>query len=150
MTDYSADVIIAGAGLAGLAAAYELLDRGRKVLVLDKDSAEAVGGLARLSFGGVCMTDTPQQRRSGIKDSAELLHRDWLSFARFGDGPEYEMPRRWARFYAEESRQIYEFLDHKKIRFLPVVNWTERGTELPGTNKPRSVQLTTGRKRIFL
>ena len=44
MANYSADVIIAGAGLAGLATAYDLLERGRKVLVLDKDSAEAVGG----------------------------------------------------------------------------------------------------------
>ena len=115
MVNYSADVIIAGAGLAGLATAYDLLERGSKVIVLDKDSAEAVGGLARLSFGGVCMADTPQQRRTGISDSPELLHRDWLSYARFGEGPEYEMPRRWARFYAEESRQIYDFFDHKKI-----------------------------------
>jgi predicted oxidoreductase len=92
MANYSADVIIAGAGLAGLATAYDLLERGKKVLVLDKDSAQALGGLARLSFGGICMTDTPQQRRTGIKDSPELLHRDWLSCARFGDGPEYDMP----------------------------------------------------------
>ena len=119
MANYSADVIIAGAGLAGLATAYDLLERGKKVLVLDKDSAGAVGGLARLSFGGICMADTPQQRRTGIKDSPELLHRDWLSYARFGDGPEYEKPRQWARLYAEESRQIYEFLEHKKIKFLP-------------------------------
>jgi len=137
MANYSADVIIAGAGLAGLTAAYDLLGRSRKVLVLDKDSAKAVGGLARLSFGGICMADTPQQRRTGIKDSPELLHRDWLSYARFGDGPEYEKPRQWARFYAEESRQIYEFLKHKKIKFLPVVNWTERGLFVPGNSVPR-------------
>jgi predicted oxidoreductase len=97
MANYSADVIFAGAGLAGLATAYGLLERGKKVLVLDKDSAGAVGGLARLSFGGICMADTPQQRRTGIKDSPELLHRDWLSYARFGDGQEYDMPRQWAR-----------------------------------------------------
>ena len=137
MVNYSADVIIAGAGLAGLATAYDLLERGSKVIVLDKDSAEAVGGLARLSFGGVCMADTPQQRRTGISDSPELLHRDWLSYARFGEGPEYELPRRWARFYAEESRQIYDFFDHKKIKFLPVVNWTERGLFVPGNSVPR-------------
>jgi predicted oxidoreductase len=137
MADYSADVIIAGAGLAGLATAYDLLERDKKVLVIDKDSAGAVGGLARLSFGGICMTDTPQQRRTGIKDSSELLHRDWLSYARFGDGQEYEKPRQWARFYAEESHQIYEFLDQKKIKFLPVVNWTERGLFVPGNSVPR-------------
>lgn len=137
MADYSADVIIAGAGLAGLALAYELLDRGRRVLLLDKDAAPAVGGLARLSFGGICMADTPEQRRMGIKDSPALLHRDWLSFARFGDGPEYALPRQWARFYAEESHRIHDFLAHKKIRFLPVVNWTERGLFVPGNSVPR-------------
>ena len=137
MAQYSAEVIIAGAGLAGLATAYDLLERGRKVLVIDKDSEEAIGGLARLSFGGVCMGGTPHQRRTGIRDTPELLHRDWLSYARFGDGPEYEMPRQWARFYAEESHQIYEFLDHKKIKFLPVVNWTERGLFVPGNSVPR-------------
>jgi 2-polyprenyl-6-methoxyphenol hydroxylase-like FAD-dependent oxidoreductase len=41
MVDYSADVIIAGAGLAGPATAYDLLDQGIKVVVLDKDSARA-------------------------------------------------------------------------------------------------------------
>jgi len=135
--DYAADVIIAGAGLAGLASAYELIERGRKVVLIDKDGAAALGGLARLSFGGICMGDTPEQRRMGIADSPELLHRDWLSFARFGEGPEYENPRQWARLYAENSHQIYEFLSHKKIRFLPVVNWTERGLFTPGNSVPR-------------
>ena len=105
--------------------------------MLYQDSAGAVGGLARLSFGGVCMADTPQQRRRGIRDSPELLHRDWLSYARFGKGPGYDMPRRLAGFYAEESRQIYDFLDHKKIEFVPVVNWTERGLFVPGNSVPR-------------
>jgi uncharacterized protein len=136
-SNYSADVIIAGAGLAGLSTAYDLLERGKKVLVLDKDSADKVGGLAALSFGGVCMADTPHQRRSGVKDSPELLHRDWLSFARFGDGPEYDMPRQWAKLYAEQSSQIFEFLDHKKIQFLPMAGWTERGLFEPGNTVPR-------------
>jgi predicted oxidoreductase len=49
---YQSDVIVAGGGLAGIVAALELLDRGRHVLVLDRDIAGNLGGLAKKSFGG--------------------------------------------------------------------------------------------------
>jgi predicted oxidoreductase len=50
---YRADVVIAGGGLAGLATANELLDRGQRVLILERDSEDRLGGLAKRSFGGV-------------------------------------------------------------------------------------------------
>src|SRR5471032_3148619 len=80
-----ADVVIAGAGLAGLVAAHELLDHGKSVLLLDKDVPEKLGGLARESFGGVHLIGTPQQRKTGIADSPELALGDWLRTARFGE-----------------------------------------------------------------
>ena len=76
---YQSDVVIAGGGLAGITTAYELLDHGKKVLIIDKDVQERFGGLARESFGGVHMIDTPQQRRMGIRDGPELAYRDWES-----------------------------------------------------------------------
>lgn len=131
-----ADVVIAGGGLAGLVTAYELLDHGRKVLLLDKDVPEKLGGLAKESFGGVHMIDTPHQRRMGIKDSPELAWQDWLSYADY-EAPD-EWPKRWARYYCERSiPEIFEFLDHKKIKFLPLVNWPERGVYKPGNTLPR-------------
>ena len=137
MQTYQADVVIAGAGLAGLATAYDLLEAGKSVVIIDKDIEANAGGLAKLSFGGVCMVDTPHQRRMGIQDSPELCHRDWLSYARFGDGPEYDLPKKWAEYYCSESSQIFEFLSKKKIEFLPVVNWPERGLFTPGNSIPR-------------
>jgi flavin-dependent dehydrogenase len=62
-TTYHADVVIAGGGLAGLTAAHELIDRGLRVLVLDRDAEDRLGGLAKLSFGGVMFVDTPHQRK---------------------------------------------------------------------------------------
>ena len=59
---YQADVVIAGGGLAGLATAHELLDRGLRVLVLDRDTEDRLGGLAKRSFGGVMFVDTPHLR----------------------------------------------------------------------------------------
>jgi predicted oxidoreductase len=133
---YEADVVIAGAGLAGLVTALELLDHGRRVLVLDKDVETAAGGLARESFGGVHLVGTPQQRRMGIRDSADLAWRDWQACARFAadDG----WPRRWARLYCDAAHdQIYRFLDELGISFLPLVNWPERGLFRAFNSVPR-------------
>lgn len=131
-----AEVVVAGAGLAGLVTALELLDRGRRVLLLDKDRPEKIGGLAKESFGGVCMIDTPHQRRLGLRDSPDLAWRDWQSFAKFEPGDEW--PRRWARLYCDSSReQVFDFLDRRGVSFLPLVNWPERGLDEPGNSVPR-------------
>jgi predicted oxidoreductase len=133
---YQTEVVIVGGGLAGIVAAYELLHSGRRVLLIDKDMRENLGGLAKQSFGGVHMIDTPHQRRLGIKDSAELAWRDWQSVAGYETTDDW--PRRWAQFYCENSRQyIFEFLDGNGITFLPLVNWAERGIYGPGNTVPR-------------
>jgi len=131
-----AEVVIAGGGLAGMVAAHELLDRGRRVLLIDKDKRENFGGLARESFGGVHMIGTPHQRRLGIKDSPELAWQDWQSVADYDASDRW--PREWGRFYCENSpAYIFEFLRHKKVTFLPLVNWAERGIYAPGNSVPR-------------
>ena len=133
---HETEIVIAGGGLAGIVAAYELLERGRRVLLIDKDRRENFGGLAKESFGGVHLIGTPHQRRLRIHDSTELAWSDWQSVADYG--PDDEWPRTWGRFYCENSREyIFEFLDRKKIEFLPLVNWPERGLHGPGNSVPR-------------
>ena len=133
---FQTEVVIAGGGLAGIVTAYELLDHGRRVLLIDKDTREKFGGLAKESFGGVHMINTPHQRRLRIHDSPELAWRDWQSVADYGAGDDW--PRKWGRFYCENSLEyIFEFLTHKKIAFLPLVNWAERGLYTPGNTVPR-------------
>lgn len=133
---YRAEVVIAGGGLAGLVTAGELLDAGRTVLVLDKDAAPKLGGLARQSFGGVHLVGTPHQKRLGIKDGADLAWRDWQSVAAFG--AEDVWPTRWARLYCERSDElIFRYLDERGVKFLPLVNWPERGLFRPGNSVPR-------------
>jgi predicted oxidoreductase len=141
-------VAIVGGGLAGIVTAYELLNSGTRVLLIDKDKQENFGGLAKQSFGGVHMIDTPHQRRLGIKDSPELAWRDWTSVA--GYDPCDAWPRSWGKFYCENSLEyIFEFLDSKKVTFLPVVNWAERGVYGPGNTVPRwHVTWGTGREII--
>jgi uncharacterized protein len=133
---YETEVVIAGGGLAGLVTAYELLTAGRRVLLLDKDKRENLGGLAKQSFGGVHMIDTPHQQRLRIKDSPELAWRDWQSVANYKSNDHW--PRKWGKFYCENSREyIFEFLAGTGIKFLPLVNWAERGVYGPGNTVPR-------------
>lgn len=133
---YRTDVVIAGGGLAGMATAYELLDSGMNVLIIDKDVEERFGGLARESFGGVHLIDTPHQRKLGLKDDPDLALSDWLRYAEFDE--EDELPRAWAQFYCENSEEyIYRFLVDRGIEFLPIVNWPERGLDPSGNSVPR-------------
>jgi predicted oxidoreductase len=133
---FTTQVAIAGGGLAGIVTAHELLSRGLRVLLIDKDRQENFGGLAKQSFGGVHMIDTPHQRRLRIKDSPELAWHDWQSVAGYEACDEW--PRRWGQFYCQNSREhIFDFLTSKQVKFLPLVNWAERGTYGPGNSVPR-------------
>src|SRR5436309_661413 len=72
-----ADVIVVGAGLAGLVATAELADAGRRVVLLDQEPEVSLGGQAHWSFGGLFLANSPEQRRMRIHDSAELALQDW-------------------------------------------------------------------------
>src|SRR4051812_19360243 len=97
MRRYDSDVVVIGAGLAGIVAALELLDAGRRVTLLDRAPEGELGGLARESFGGILFVDTPEQRRAKIRDTPEIALRDWLSFGSFGADERAERwPRKWA------------------------------------------------------
>jgi hypothetical protein len=128
--------IIVGGGLAGISTAIELLDHNKKVLIIERDVEEHFGGLAKKSFGGILFSGTPQQKKSGIKDSPQLLYEDWM---RYGDFTETNsLGAQWAKFYSEHSISvIYNWLIAKKVDFLPVVNWPERGMDVKGNSVPR-------------
>ncbi len=136
MRSFESDVTIVGGGLAGLTAALELIEKKKKVIIFEKSGPERLGGLARESFGGICLVNTPEQRRLGICDRAELALQDWLNFAEFSE--EDHWPRAWAEHYVCRSiPDIYEWLRKLKITFLPLVNWPERGLFVPGNSVPR-------------
>ena len=133
---YQGDIVIIGGGLAGLAAAIELLDHEKKVIILERDKQEKIGGLAKESFGGIMMVGTPHQKKMGIKDSPQLALSDWYRAARFDDQDTW--PRQWAEVYVNRSRElIWNWLSKRGVSFLPVVNWPERGLFQPGNSVPR-------------
>tara|TARA_R110000737_G_scaffold151397_1_gene180667 strand:- start:13188 stop:14843 length:1656 start_codon:yes stop_codon:yes gene_type:complete len=122
-----ADAIIVGAGLAGLAAAAELGDRGKRVIVVDQEPRSGLGGQAFWSLGGLFMVDTPEQRRMGIRDSRDLALSDWMGSAQF-DRPEDAWPRKWAEAYIDfAAGEMRPWLHQMGLRWFPVVGWAERG-----------------------
>ncbi|GAB2472956.1 FAD-binding dehydrogenase [Xylanimonas ulmi] len=128
-----ADVVVIGAGLAGLVTATELADAGRRVIVLDQEHPDSLGGQAWWSFGGLFLIDTPEQRRLGVRDSAELAWDDWRGSAAFergaerGQGPDrhgYAWAERYVEFAAGGMRSWLRGLG---VRWFPLLQWAERG-----------------------
>jgi predicted oxidoreductase len=125
--NYDADVIIVGAGIAGLVAAAEVAQAGRRVIVLDQEPEQSLGGQAFWSLGGLFLVDSPEQRRLGVKDSHDLALQDWMGSADFDREEDY-WPRRWAEAYLDfASGEKRAWLHQQGVRFFPVVGWAERG-----------------------
>lgn len=136
----STDVLIIGWGLAGLVAATEALDAGKRVILLDQEPRTNLGGQAWWSFGGLFFIDSPEQRRMGIRDSLALATQDWFGTAGF-DRDEDSWPRRWAEAYLQfAAGEKRSWLRERGVGFFPVVGWAERGgygALGPGNSVPR-------------
>ncbi|MFC5065226.1 FAD-binding dehydrogenase [Actinomycetospora atypica] len=127
MTD-RADVVVVGAGLAGLVATAELAEAGRRVILLDQEPAASLGGQAWWSFGGLFLVDTPEQRRLRIRDSVDLAWSDWQGSAAFDETGD-EWGERWARAYVEwAAGEKRSWLRSQGVKLFPVVGWAERGS----------------------
>lgn len=139
-TNQQADVIIVGGGLAGLVAAAELGDAGKRVIILEQEGENSLGGQAFWSLGGLFFVDSPEQRRMRIKDSRELAWQDWLGSAQF-DRPEDEWPRKVAEAYIDfAAGEMRPWLYAQGMRWFPVVGWAERGGAMAhehGNSVPR-------------
>jgi predicted oxidoreductase len=132
----SPDVLVVGGGLAGLVTALEALRGGLSVAVLDRDAATRSGGLARWAFGGMALVGTPLQARMCIPDHPDLALADWRRFGALD--PADPWSEAWARHYVERSRpEVHDWLLGEGLRFLPAVNWVERGRFGDGNSVPR-------------
>ncbi|MFC8191264.1 FAD-binding dehydrogenase [Cellulomonas sp. NPDC057328] len=135
------DVVVVGAGLAGLVTTAELLAAGRRVLLLDAEPPASLGGQAWWSFGGLFLVDSPEQRRLGVRDSAELALADWLGSAGFAADGSDRWGRAWAEGYVDfASGGMRAWLHRLGVRWFPLVQWAERGGYLAdghGNSVPR-------------
>lgn len=133
---YEADVAIVGGGIAGMIAALELLNEGKKVIIIDRDTKANFGGLAKWAFGGMFFVNSKHQQKRGINDSIDLATKDWYSFAEFTDDEVWG--KRWADQYINFcTPHGYQWLRDKNINFFPAVHWVERGLKRQGNSVPR-------------
>lgn len=137
---FDADVIVIGAGLAGLVAATEIADAGKRVVILDQEGEQNLGGQAFWSFGGLFFVGSPEQRRLRIRDSHALALQDWMGSAGF-DRDEDQWPRQWAEAYIDfAAGEKRSWLHQQGMRWFPIVGWAERGGHLAsghGNSVPR-------------
>jgi predicted oxidoreductase len=130
------EVIVIGGGIAGICAALELLDAGRHVLILERDTVDNFGGLAKESFGGIFLVGTPEQRRAGVRDTPELALADWHAFGELD--PTDRWPCAWAEAYVHRCHdEVGGWLRQRGVGFLPAPHWVERGLFTPGNSVPR-------------
>src|SRR3954462_1647472 len=136
----TSDVIVVGAGLPGLAAAAEVADAGKRVLLLDQEGENSLGGQAFWSLGGLFFVDSPEQRRMRIKDSRALALQDWMGSAGFHRSEDF-WPRKVAEAYVDfAAGEMRPWLYGMGMRWWPVVGWAERGGALAnghGNSVPR-------------
>ena len=130
------DIVIIGGGIAGICAALEALDAGRRVLMLDRDAEANFGGLAKESFGGIFLVGTPEQRRAGIHDTPQLALADWRAFGELD--PADRWPNAWAEAYTHRCHDdVGQWLRERGVGFVPAPHWVERGLYTPGNSVPR-------------
>ncbi|MEP7344200.1 MAG: FAD-binding dehydrogenase [Gemmatimonadaceae bacterium] len=124
---YDADVIVVGGGLAGLVAAAEVVDAHKRVIIVDQEPEQSLGGQGFWSFGGIFLVNSPEQRRIGIRDSRALALEDWMGTAAFDRDDDF-WPRQWAEAYVDfAAGEKRSWLHARGVRFFPVVGWAERG-----------------------
>ena len=109
----SYDVIVIGGGGAGLAASCAAASLGRSVLLLEKN--KQLGGSTSWSVGSVSATNTPHQRKLGIKDSP-LFH--WEDYALFSGKEVFNDNLDLAKIMIDEAPQTFDWLLSCGIRFV--------------------------------
>lgn len=107
-----ADVVVVGAGIAGLSAAVAASEEGSKVVLIEKMAS--VGGASIVCGGEILAAGTEMQKSQGIEDSTEALKNYWLEI---GNG---HVNEEIISFIAESSGNTVDWLKDKGALFKNV------------------------------
>lgn len=104
----SYDVVIIGAGGAGMAAAIEAKDAGLNPVILEK--MPVAGGNTSKSSSGMNASETKFQKEEGIKDSNDAFYEETLKGG--GGTNDKEM----LRYFVDHSADAVDWLDQNGIK----------------------------------
>jgi fumarate reductase flavoprotein subunit len=126
--DRNADVIIVGAGAAGLTAALTAAEAGLRVLLLEKEGD--VGGSTLMSGGSVALAGTDVQQTNGIADTSESLFDDLRRVGGSENDPDV------VRAYTGNQAETYGWLRGLGVKFASTVR------DSPGNSVRRTHTIT--------
>ena len=137
-----ADVIVVGAGGAGLPAAISAADAGASVIVVEANYD--IGGHAMLSGGRVSLGGgTSWQRRFGIDDSPEQVYLDHtnhkIASFKYSD-------RELVRTWANENASTFEFFDQNGVQFIDAPPELTNAGSVPDSSMPCPTRPTSTRQ----
>ncbi len=112
--DQTADVVIIGAGVAGLPAAITARELGASVIIVEENYD--IGGRGMLSGGRVQLGGGHAlQQKFNIKDNADQVFLDWVSA---DDAESRYSDRDLVRVFADENVSAYQFLIDNGVEFI--------------------------------
>lgn len=121
---YTSDVIVIGAGGAGMASAVSAAQSGAQVTVLEK--LPMIGGHTIISGGSVNAPDPERQKKLGIEDSADLFYEQTLKAGDYRGDPEV------VRVFADNANGMLKWFESMGLK------WDDRVFEAWGGLYPRS------------
>ena len=110
---YDVDVVVVGAGAAGLSAALTAQEAGANVLVLEK--AGVTGGSTVRSGGKILAAGTPWQEKQGYTDNADMMYEYLMSFDRDGI-----MSEALVRPFCDASAENLQWLEDRGVKVQDV------------------------------
>ncbi len=123
--DEEADVVVIGAGFAGMAAAIEAGNAGASVVILEK--MNGWGGNSIISDGMMAAAGTRAQKEAGIEDSPERMQEDLLRAGNYLNHPDL------VRTLTERSNETFQWtIDHLGVKYK------DRVDQMGGHSVPRS------------
>ena len=122
---FACDVLVAGSGAGGLAAAVTARKAGLDVLVAEKEPW--FGGTTALSGGWLWIPNHPMQKEIGVADSIE----DASTYLLHEAGEKYD-PERVNAFLTAGPRMVEFFTRETAVRFDPSATFSDYHPDAPG------------------
>jgi succinate dehydrogenase/fumarate reductase flavoprotein subunit len=122
---FACDVLVAGSGAGGMAAAVTARKAGLEVLVAEKEPF--FGGTTALSGGWLWIPNHPMQREIGVSDSIE----DASTYLLHEAGEKYD-PERVNAFLTAGPRMVEFFTRETAVRFDPSATFSDYHPDAPG------------------